>query len=290
MRGTIELNGALHAYQEVGNSDAPPIIVIHGGRGASYFGGDFSAFEPLADHYRVTAFERRGLGDSEVKEPLTVDQLVEDVEAFRTSLFGSSPATVIGLSFGGQVALMHALRYQDKLSGLILIGATASHEFTERHLVEFDKRAHLVPMASRDMVRRYMSGDLESETEMRLIKFAISRLYDEENFSADAALRSALTSPCNLEVHRRYYMGMSYDVRDQLPTLRVPTLVMCGEDDWVAPLSCSVEIHDAIPGSTLHVVEDNGHSIQHSAAEETLAAIRSFLHSRAAWPTTTARH
>ncbi|MGW4124864.1 alpha/beta fold hydrolase [Nocardia sp. NPDC004711] len=279
MRGTIDLNGASHAYQEVGNPDAPPIIVIHGGRGASCFGGDFSAFEPLGDHYRVTAFERRGLGESEVKEPLTVDQLVDDVEAFRASLFGSSPATVIGLSFGGQIALMHALRYQDSLSRLILIGATASHEFTERQLVEFDKRADRVPMATRDMVRRYMSGDMESETEMRLIKFAISRLYDEKNFSADAALKSALTSPCNLEVHRRYYMGTAYDVRDQLPSLHVPTLIMCGADDWVTPVSCSVEIHELIPGSTLNVVENNGHSIQHSAAEETLATIRSFLSS-----------
>lgn len=277
MQGTIVLNEALHAYQEVGSVDAPPIIVVHGGRGASYFSGAFSAFEPLGDEYRVTAFERRGLGESEVKEPLTVEQLVEDLEAFRETLFGSSPATVIGHSFGGQVAMMHALRYQDNLSGLVLIGATASHEFEERALEEFDKRAHLAPMATRDMVRRYLGAEVESDTEMRLIRFAISRLYNEKDFSVEAALESALTGPCNAEVHRRYYMGSSYDVRDQLPTLRVPTLVMCGEDDWVTPVACSVEIHELIPGSTLYVVKGNGHSVQNSASDETLTTIRSFL-------------
>lgn len=277
MRGKIDLNGALHAYQEVGRADAPPIIIIHGGRGASYYLDCFSAFEPLGDEYRVTAFERRGLGESEVKEPLTVDQLVEDVEAFRKALFGSSPATVIGLSFGGQVALMHALRYQDSLSRLVLIGATASHEFEERALDDFDKRAHRVPMATRDMVRRYIRGEMDSDIEMRVIRFAISRLYNENDFSADDALRNTLTGPCNAELHRRYYLGSSYDVRDQLATLHVPTLIMCGEDDWVTPVACSVEMHELIPGSTLHVVENNGHSIHNSATEETLTTIRSFL-------------
>ncbi|MCP3417873.1 alpha/beta hydrolase [Bradyrhizobium brasilense] len=278
MRDKLLVNGALHAYQEMGRIDAPPIIVIHGGRGASYFLDDFSSFEPLSDKFRVTSFERRGLGQSELKEPLTVDQLIEDVESFRKALFGAAPAAVIGVSFGAQLALLHALRYQDSVSGLVLIGGAACSDFEEMALDEFEKRAHLAPMATRDMIRRHLRGDLESDIEFRIIRFAISRLYDE-NYPVDVALKATLTDPCDVEVHRRYYMGSSFDVRNQLPALRVPTLIMCGENDWIAPLACSVEMHELIPGSKLHVIKDHGHTIYESAPEETRATIRAFLNS-----------
>ncbi|MGW3954581.1 alpha/beta fold hydrolase [Streptomyces sp. NPDC004752] len=270
------MNGALHAYQEVGDHDAPPIILLHGGRGNSDVPGTFAAFQSLGDEFRVIAYQRRGLGESETREPLTVDQLVEDLESLRSALVGSSPATLIGISFGAQLAMMHALRYQGSVSRLVLIGGTASDEFVDLALAHYEKRAHQAPMATRDMVERFLRGRLVSDTEHRMIMFAMSRLYNE-NTSAEAALRSALMNPVNTDLHARLYLGKSYDIRDRLPSLRIPALVMCGEDDWVTPPACSAEIADLIESSELVVMPKLGHTVQNQANEEVIGRIRTFL-------------
>jgi len=49
------------------------------------------------------------------------------------------------------------------------------------------------------------------------------------------------------------------DLRPVLPTIRVPTIVVVGENDRLTPLACSEEIRDGVAGATLHVIPDCGH-------------------------------
>ena len=69
----------------------------------------------------------------------------------------------------------------------------------------------------------------------------------------------------------------AFDVRDRLPQLQVPTLVMCGGNDWITPLAKSQEIVSMIPASRLEVFDHSGHMPMFEEPERFQAVLRAFL-------------
>ena len=70
------------------------------------------------------------------------------------------------------------------------------------------------------------------------------------------------------------------DLRDALPHLDVPTLLVYGDQDVRAPLSVAEDLHAAITGSTLVVLPGAGHICNAEAAHEFNDAVRKFLRDR----------
>jgi pimeloyl-ACP methyl ester carboxylesterase len=68
------------------------------------------------------------------------------------------------------------------------------------------------------------------------------------------------------------------DVRDVLPNIDVPTLLLYGERDVRAPLTVAEALHAAIPSSSLVVLPNVGHVCNVEAPDEFNAAVRDFLH------------
>ena len=67
------------------------------------------------------------------------------------------------------------------------------------------------------------------------------------------------------------------DLRAMLPSIRVPTLLLCGEVDERSPLPVAQALHRAIPGSTLKVLPGLGHECFLESASMCEAAVREFL-------------
>jgi pimeloyl-ACP methyl ester carboxylesterase len=70
------------------------------------------------------------------------------------------------------------------------------------------------------------------------------------------------------------------NVRDVLPHIKVPTLLVSGDKDVRAPLAVAEDLHAAIPGSTLVVLSDAGHICNIEAPEAFNRTVRSFLRDR----------
>jgi pimeloyl-ACP methyl ester carboxylesterase len=68
------------------------------------------------------------------------------------------------------------------------------------------------------------------------------------------------------------------DVRDVLPDIDVPTLLVCGDRDVRAPLAVAEALHAAISGSRLVVLPDAGHVCNVEAHKEFNDAVRGFLY------------
>jgi pimeloyl-ACP methyl ester carboxylesterase len=80
------------------------------------------------------------------------------------------------------------------------------------------------------------------------------------------------------EASRRLVLAIaSADLRDVLPTITVPVLLLYGQNDQRAPTAVANQLHIAIPGSTLVVVPHAGHAVNVDAPEEFGAATREFL-------------
>ena len=117
--GYVDVSGVLIYYKALGSG--PPLLILHGGPGAShdYF---LSHLLPLALRNRLVFIDERGSGKSaKLENPglYTVENMVEDAEAVRTSLH-LGKINLLGHSCGRVLAQAYALKYQKNLSHLIL--------------------------------------------------------------------------------------------------------------------------------------------------------------------------
>ena len=123
--GFVDAHGVLIYYVTFGNG--PPLVVLHGGPGAShdYF---LPWLLPLARTHRLIFIDERGSGRSQRLQDTslyTVEGDVEDIEAVRVALH-LGKISLLGHSCGGVLAQAYALKYQQNLSHLILNSTFAS--------------------------------------------------------------------------------------------------------------------------------------------------------------------
>lgn len=117
-------------YQEKGNKDKTPLILLHGnGEDGSYFKNQIDYF---SDKYRVIALDTRGHGKSpRGTEPFTIEQFSCDLYDFMVRL-DISNAVILGFSDGANIAMKFAMRYPDKVRALILNGGNLNPKGVKR--------------------------------------------------------------------------------------------------------------------------------------------------------------
>ncbi|MCJ7679278.1 MAG: alpha/beta hydrolase, partial [Candidatus Aminicenantes bacterium] len=116
--------GDAELYVEV-EGKGEPLVLINGGPGGThhYFHPWFARAKKYA---RVVYYDQRGCGLSDFKpgdKGYSVEQAVEDLEAIRLSL-GFEKWAVLGYSYGGFLAQLYTVLHPDRVSGLILLGAS----------------------------------------------------------------------------------------------------------------------------------------------------------------------
>lgn len=274
---SIELAGARFCYDETGTDHDGTIIVLHGGRGIGDHRSELAAYRPLADRYRVIAYDQRGCGQTSLTPPFTFARLADDVEAMRRALVGERKIILLGGSFGGMIALSAAVRHPGMLSHLILRGTAPSHDFEAEALANCKARLHKATSASVAMVEKIFSDAVIDDTELRLIWLALAPLY-REDFDPDAALEQTRTMHLHAESHNALYRNKAqYDVRESMRGIAVPTFIFCGAEDWICPPSQSRLMAERIPRAELMIVADANHSVHHEANDLVIARIRDFL-------------
>ena len=109
----------VHHHIEQGSGE--PLILLHGnGEDAGYF---VHQMEPFSRHFLVIAVDTRGHGQTPRGEaPFTIRQFAEDLRAFMDTQ-GIVKASILGFSDGGNIAMVFALKYPERVDRLILNGA-----------------------------------------------------------------------------------------------------------------------------------------------------------------------
>lgn len=108
-----------HNYIEKGQGE--PFILLHGnGEDCSYFKGQIDEFSKF---YHVYAIDTRGHGKTpRGEEPFTIRQFAKDLRMFMDN-HGIEKAHLLGFSDGGNIAMVFAIMYPDRVCRLILNGA-----------------------------------------------------------------------------------------------------------------------------------------------------------------------
>ncbi len=225
--------------------------------------------ERLSSFSRLIRFDKRGTGLSDaVKEVATLEQRIDDIRAVMDAA-GTERAHVLGISEGGPMACLFAATYPDRTRSLTLYGTKARWS-----------KAPDYPWAQDREEGERLLRKLEAEGPPPFELNDFWRAWIGP-LSADPAFvewfvrwRSAGLSP-SMSV-ALFRMNLMIDIRDILPAILVPTLVMVRPDDPVAPLEAVRQMAAAIPSARIHVLPGYGHMYL-DIADEMCGEIERFI-------------
>lgn len=254
-------NGIQLAY-EVSGPSGPWVVLMHS------LGADHSLWQDvmpkLADAYRVVAWDMRGHGRSQVSEQTpTFDDYAADFEGLLDHL-GAQDAHLAGLSVGGMVAQTFALRSPGRARSLTLLDTTSAH-----------------PDEATRQVFRDRGAQAEREGMGAMVEGTLARWFTPESFQARPELMQRLRTMLE-GCPPRGYSGACQAISrinttEQLGGIRVPTLVMVGEEDAVTPVAAAQTIAGRIPGAELEIVPNAAHLMPIERQDAFVARLRAFL-------------
>ncbi|MGX1563877.1 alpha/beta fold hydrolase [Streptomyces sp. NPDC055506] len=202
----------------------------------------------LADRYRLTAFDNRGVGRTPLPEgPLTVPRMADDAAALLRAL--EIPAAhVTGFSGGSFIAQELALRHPGLVRSLVLMSTAARPDPYFRAMTRFwDWMVERAP-SERAMLEAFY---LWIYTPRAHADGTVDRLIDEV---------LAFGHPQSTEAFRRQLAGFGrHDTADRLGGITAPTLVLSGEIDLATPPRLARAVADGIPDAEFEILPGEAH-------------------------------
>ena len=246
------------------------VILLHPGPGFDHGLFKVQLGPALVPHAQVVYFDQRGGGRSDKADPseLTLDRWADDVKEL-ADVLGIERPVVLGLGFGSLVAIRYASRYPTH-PGALALAAPVARMVPERSIAIYERLGG--PVAREVAERFYRSMDEQGFADFLRVCFPLLTSYE---LSSDVIIR-ADWSP---EVLIRWMRGEAgeLDLREELGTISVPTLVLAGEDDAWAPLASVQEVVEHLPeGTRFRSYPDARHSVFRDA-DEAIEELRSFL-------------
>lgn len=257
----IQVDGLNIHYERAGKG--PELVLLHGiGSNSRSWRYQLAG---LSDEFTVIAWDAPGYGRSD--DPAIAE------EEFRMAHFagylsglldglGLEKVHILGLSMGGVIAQEFYRLYPGRVQTLIL--------------ADTNRGGGTRPEAERiEQLNNRLKSALNPA---ELAKRRTPVLLSSNASPAKIAEVESIMSEIHPAGYRRASYAMSYaDYTDLLPRITVPTLIICGEQDGVAPPRESELLHQAIPGSRLVLIPNAGHVSNQEQPELFNRAIREFL-------------
>lgn len=239
----------------------PAVLCLHG------IGSSSAAFEPqideLAGELRLLAWDAPGYGASPDPEvPLDLDAYADAAAAvIRDCVDG--PAHVLGVSWGGVIAVRLALRHPELVRSLVLADSSrGSGQSEEQAAAMRDRATELERVGAAEFAAargpRLVTPEAPTEVVERVV----------------ATMRDAIRLPGY--AHAAASMAAT-DLTSELSGVRTPTLVLCGDGDTVTGFAESQALAGGIPDAVFVTVHGAGHAANQEAPEAFNAWLSAFV-------------
>ncbi len=232
------------------------IVILHGwGRGTKSYEEVKRFLEQKG--YSVYLFDMPGFGDAPPPpEAWSVDDYVNFVLKFVRSK-NLDRFFLWGNSFGGRIAIKFAVKYPEKLNGLILCAAAGiKNELNFRQ-----KIGAILARIGKPIFRAIALQAVAGFTRRMLYKFTGS----QDFLLAPGIMKEVLKKT------------IEEDLKSYLSKIKTPTLIIWGQKDNILPLADAYLMNKEIAGSQLKILENIGHSPHKEAPEKLAELISSFI-------------
>ena len=264
MEGLLERPIGRTWYRVTGSGGRTPLVALHGGPGSTH--NYFAPLERLADERPIVLYDQIGCGNSDRPEDVAwcVEVFLEELDALRAHL-GLDRIHLLGTSWGGMLALEHALARQESLRSLILSSTLAS---TAEWAVEAKRLRDAIDStddeeAEREFEARHMYRSGVEPSEIRRMRAERGKpVYEAMWGPNEWTITGALDG---------------WDVRARLNELTVPTLVLRGAHD-MSTETISRTLLDGIPHAREVVFAESSHTPVLEETERYLDVVQEFLY------------
>jgi 3-oxoadipate enol-lactonase len=220
-------------------------------------------FPILAKNYRVVRYDRRSYGKS--SDPQAPYSHIDDLNQLFVQL-KIDKAIIFGMSSGGRLAIDFTLKYPDKVSGLVLVGAVVSG---------YGYSSHMNTRGGRINTTAGLSDP------QKLIKYLLKE-DPYEIYSENIKAKEKVWKLLETNLHIAKEDGKLQKPADRpavkfLPEIKVSTLVLVGEYDIPDVHAHSGAIQAGIPNAKREIIFKSGHLIPLEQPEAFNAAVLKFL-------------
>jgi pimeloyl-ACP methyl ester carboxylesterase len=211
----------------------------------------------LSSFGQVLAVDLPGHGASEklpADQRISVQAYADHIHSALSALKCQS-AVLIGHSMGGAISMRYSLDHPKTVKALVLVGTGAklgvSPAILEGLSTNFEQT-----------VRAGIGGwAFAKTTEKRVIEEGVKEMLKCEQQVALADFRA-----CN-----------EFDIREYVSDIKIPTLIMVGDEDRLTPLKWSEFLHNEISGSKMAIINAAGHMVMLEKYEEVNKRLTSFI-------------
>ena len=239
------VDGLKTFYVDEGQPNGVPVVLVHG------MTLDHQMWRPqieaLSPTYRVIAYDVRGHGRSEAGDgQFTYRRLAMDLGVLLDNL-GLRSVVLCGFSMGGMIAFRALELFPERFRALVFCDTSAHADVDPARRW----REQMIETIGREGMAAYVKPFIE--------KCFCARSFQTRRDEIEATRRVVLAqSPAGARGVLLAQMGR-VDSQSLLAQIRVPTLIMAGEEDAFTPPDLSREMHSQTPGSELFVVPGAGH-------------------------------
>jgi len=261
--GFKECNGQKLYYEIHGEGE--PFLLIMG------LGGDSTAWmfqiPAFSKYFKVIAFDNRDVGRSSMaKAPYTIADMGEDTADLMNAL-GIQQAHILGGSMGGFIAQELVIHHPDKVKKLVL--ACTSGQMARFKIDLFE------PLL---FIRQHDPSNKVFFSHMMFQTMTHEFLKNAEAVNQMLAFFQKPPFPQSVEAFVRQVNAIrTFDALERLKAVRVPTLVLVGDQDIASPPWAARELASAIPGAALKVLEGGAHGFNFEIPDRFNQAVLEFL-------------
>jgi pimeloyl-ACP methyl ester carboxylesterase len=256
----VSINGLDVSFERVGAG--PDVVLLHG-----YVGDGPATWRPqldaLADQFRLVAWDAPGAGrSSDPPESFGITGYADCLARFIEVLELDRPH-LVGLSFGGALALAFGHRHPTAARSLVVVSGYAGW------------RGSLPPAVAEDRLQQAIRlSELSGE---RLAATLLPTMFDTSPPSGVLAEFGDSLRSFHPGGFRAMAEASAEDLRGALADITLPTLLVYGDRDVRAPVYVADQLHAALPDSTLVVLEAVGHVCNLEASDAFNETLRSWL-------------
>ncbi len=270
-------------YEECGNPDGKPCVILHGGPGGAINPTMRRFFDPAK--WRMALFDQRGCGRSRPNASLddnTTWSLIDDIERLREHL-GVEKWAVFGGSWGSTLALAYAIRHPERVTGLVLRGIFL---LTQRELRWFyqDGASFLFPDAwarfcapippdeRGDMMAAYHKRLTHPDRRVQAEAAAAWSQWEGDTISIrgpearpskfneiDFAIAFARIE-CHFFANKGFFAEDGWLLKNIGRIRGIPGWIVQGRFDVVTPMESAWRLKNAWPEANFDIVWDAGHA------------------------------
>ncbi|MHB8972693.1 MAG: alpha/beta fold hydrolase [Pirellulaceae bacterium] len=262
---TVTISSARLNVAQRGHGHGKALLLVHG------FPLDHQMWQgqlaELGDEFRVIAPDLRGFGrSSEAMGTVTMQQYADDLAELLDALQVDQPVALCGLSMGGYIAWQFWRRHAARLSHLIVCDTRAAADTPEAAQTRRQTAARVLAEGTAVLVDA-MLPKLFAERTQRQRSVVLA--------ATEQVIRSAHPAGVAAALHG---MAAREDATPWLPAITVPTLVICGQQDVISPVTEMEQIALAIPAAEFVVIPACGHMAPLEDPVHVNKAMRGFLH------------